>query len=296
MAEQLRFQERLGQGRAVHRDERPVGPGTRRVDRTRDHLLPGAALPAQQDRGAGGGDARHLGEDLLHPLALADDVLDPVGPADLLLELLPLPLELLLQPFERRMQFQRLSDEAPDDRERAGVRLQRLGAGPPDPLGGQHPEDLVPDLDRHGDVGQRLRRLFPVRPRLVEERRLLPHIGEGGGAAGLHRLPDDPLPPHVARAGALLRRVPGGYLHPDLPGGGVGQEDRRAVEAEQALEGAEGGPQGPGEVLGGREDLPHLVDGGDLRLFRGSAGCHAMIIARRQGENENSQESGRPEV
>jgi hypothetical protein len=296
VAEELGLEKRLGQRRAIHRDERTFRPGARQVNRPGDHLLAGTALAAQKDRGARGSDACHLAENLLHPLALADDVLDPVGLADLLLELLLLPLELLLQPVDRRMHLQRLADEASDYRKCPGVRLQCLGAGSADPFAGQHPEDFVPDLDGDGDIGERARRPLSVGPRFVQEGRLLPHVGDGGRAAGLHRLPDDTFPPHVAGAAAFFRSVAGGQLHPDLARGGVGQENRRPVETEQALEGAKRGSHRPREVLRGRKDLPYLVNSGDLLLFRGSAVGHGLIISRGEGRNENSKGSRRPEV
>jgi len=56
IAEQLAFQEGLGEGAAVDGDELEVLPRARLVDRPGDHLLAGAALAGEQDRAVGGRD------------------------------------------------------------------------------------------------------------------------------------------------------------------------------------------------------------------------------------------------
>ena len=73
MAEELGFEQCLGQGAAVDGDELPAAAGVV-VDGARDQLLAGARLAGDQHGGHGLGDALHDGEDLLHPRALADDV------------------------------------------------------------------------------------------------------------------------------------------------------------------------------------------------------------------------------
>ena len=50
VAEQLRLEQRLGNRRAVDGDERAVGAVAERVQRAREELLAGAALPEQQHR------------------------------------------------------------------------------------------------------------------------------------------------------------------------------------------------------------------------------------------------------
>ena len=249
------------------------------VDRAGDHLLPRPALPAQQHGGARRGDAGHRGEDLLHPLALADDALDPVRLPDRLFEFLALASELVLEPVDRLVELQGLPDEAADHGQRARVAFQRPGARGAGPLGGDHAERLGADADGDGDVGKGGALRFPVGPGLVEERGLLPDVGEGDRAARLHRLPDDPLAPDVPRAVALLRGIPGRHRHADLAGGLVGAEDGGAVETQEALERAQGDAERTLQVLRGSEDLGHLVDGRDLG-FLGRAGVgHPGIIA-----------------
>src|SRR5262249_10823441 len=64
VAKQLAFEERLGDGRAVERNERTVAPGAAVVDRSRDQFLARPAFAADQDRGRGPGDAADLVLDL----------------------------------------------------------------------------------------------------------------------------------------------------------------------------------------------------------------------------------------
>ena len=49
VAEELALEERLGDGRAVDRDERPAPPVRDLVDAPREHLLAGAALADERD-------------------------------------------------------------------------------------------------------------------------------------------------------------------------------------------------------------------------------------------------------
>ena len=87
VAEQLALQHALGQGRAVDRHERPVGTRAEVVDRAGDQLLAGAAFAFDEHRGLGVGHLLDQPEDLLHRLALAHDVVQPVGPGKVLAEL-----------------------------------------------------------------------------------------------------------------------------------------------------------------------------------------------------------------
>ena len=66
VAEQLRFQQRLGNGRAVDGDERLARARRALVDVAGDHLLAGAALAGDQDGGVGGGDAGGELDDARH--------------------------------------------------------------------------------------------------------------------------------------------------------------------------------------------------------------------------------------
>ncbi len=73
MAEQLALQQRLGDGGAVNRQERPVGPAAVVVDGAGDQFLAGAALAEDEDVDVLGGDAADGLAHLLHDEAAADD-------------------------------------------------------------------------------------------------------------------------------------------------------------------------------------------------------------------------------
>ena len=73
MAEQLRFEQRLGNGRAVHLDERHVALGAAVVDQPRHHLLAGAGLAGDEHGALGFGDELGALNDLLHDAAAADE-------------------------------------------------------------------------------------------------------------------------------------------------------------------------------------------------------------------------------
>ena len=76
MAEQLGFQEILGQGRAIDRDKRREAPPAVEMKRARDQFLAGAAL-AQHQYGAVA---------IRHPLHQAKHLLHGGGPAHNLIE------------------------------------------------------------------------------------------------------------------------------------------------------------------------------------------------------------------
>ncbi len=70
--EQLALQQRLGNGRAVDRQEAPGCPRAVLIDGPRDQLLAGAALAADQHGDVLRGDAADCFVDLLHRFAAAD--------------------------------------------------------------------------------------------------------------------------------------------------------------------------------------------------------------------------------
>jgi hypothetical protein len=74
VAEQLAFEQGLGQGRAVDLDERLVRPQAVVVDRVGDEVLAGAALAADQHGRVAVGDLLDQPVDLLHRVARADHV------------------------------------------------------------------------------------------------------------------------------------------------------------------------------------------------------------------------------
>ncbi len=73
MAEELRFQQRLRNRRAVHLDERHLPLSTAIVDGSRDQLLPRAGLAGDQHRAAGGRHQLDATDHLVDRAAVADD-------------------------------------------------------------------------------------------------------------------------------------------------------------------------------------------------------------------------------
>ena len=73
VAEQLRLQERFGDGRAVHLDQRHLALRAVEMNRPRDHLLAGARFAGDQHRALRLGDHLRGLDDVLDPPAAADD-------------------------------------------------------------------------------------------------------------------------------------------------------------------------------------------------------------------------------
>ena len=93
VAEELGFEQLLGDCAAVDRDQHPLGTTAVVVERPGDELLAGAALSRDQHRAVG---VRHLLDDGEHPLqrcALSDDVVELVAGAELAVERAVLGLE-----------------------------------------------------------------------------------------------------------------------------------------------------------------------------------------------------------
>src|SRR6185503_17469582 len=90
VAKQLAFDQVLGDCRAVDLDERTLDPVRVVVDRVGNQLLAGPVFPLDQDIGVAGGDALDELEQLLHLLALSNNVRKAVLAPDLVLQLLML--------------------------------------------------------------------------------------------------------------------------------------------------------------------------------------------------------------
>jgi hypothetical protein len=90
VAEKLRFDQLVGDGRAVHLHERLIAPGRERVDGTRDHFLAGAVLTHDEDTAVRRRRRPDLAAELDDRGAGADDL---VRPLDALAEQPVLPLE-----------------------------------------------------------------------------------------------------------------------------------------------------------------------------------------------------------
>jgi hypothetical protein len=79
VSEELALEQRLRHGRAVDGDERSVLPLAVPVERPRDQLLSGAALPGDEDRHIGLGGLLDELEDLLHLRASPPDLVERFG-------------------------------------------------------------------------------------------------------------------------------------------------------------------------------------------------------------------------
>ena len=79
VAEELAFEQCLGDGGAVDRDERRRGAPAQLVDRLRQQLLAGAALAEQQYRNVGRRDLFDVAQHLQHFRAARDDSVDRRG-------------------------------------------------------------------------------------------------------------------------------------------------------------------------------------------------------------------------
>jgi hypothetical protein len=95
VAEQLAFEERLGDGAAVYRHERLVAAHAVVVYRSGDHLFAGAAAAGDEYAGVGAGNFPDEGEDFLHRRSLAHYIVE----RELLFDLAPEMGHLLLEDF-----------------------------------------------------------------------------------------------------------------------------------------------------------------------------------------------------
>jgi hypothetical protein len=151
MPEELALEQRLGDGGAVHREERTVGATAGAMDRPRHQLLSrtGLAFDHHRDRRRCG--ALHQAEHLGHGLAGADDIHEALAPgqvapqsphlrAQASFRLLQASVELRVLDGDRNAARQRLEEDEVvfaegaaaviddlDDADRAAASLQRCG-------------------------------------------------------------------------------------------------------------------------------------------------------------------------
>ena len=155
--EQLALQQRIGQRRDVHRDERLFPPLAMLVQAPGNHLLARAAFAHDQHRGLGIGDLRQLVVQLEHGRALAQDVLEAARSLQRLAERMDLLLE--LPPFDRaaeddgqQLHFDRLGDEVVGPRANGGNGRLQVAEGRHDddrhvrPVGRQPAQNSSPSM------------------------------------------------------------------------------------------------------------------------------------------------------
>jgi hypothetical protein len=113
VAEELALQQGLGDGGAVHRDERPGRSLRVRVDGAGDQLLAGSALAGDEHGDVGRSDADHPREQLTHRRGPTDQVVQLVSLAELVgeqphVDEEPAPLERALDAHQELALLERL--------------------------------------------------------------------------------------------------------------------------------------------------------------------------------------------
>src|SRR5581483_261893 len=148
VSEQFGFDQRLRECRTVHLHEGSVLAGTKIVNRPRDQLLAGAAFSAQENRRIAGRGLMNVRKDLVHQLALADDVLELVPALQLALQHAVLTHQMGPIGFDRLMEPDSLTDQVRYHAEKADIALiadRRLSGT----LYGQHAEAAALGLYRN---------------------------------------------------------------------------------------------------------------------------------------------------
>ncbi len=230
--EQLAFEERLGERRAVDRHERAAGARAVLVDGPRHELLPGAALARQEDRRVGLRHARNERQDgdhggaLPHHAVLQDGVLDE-------------PPVLALQPFDLPGVLEGDGGDPRDRRQQLEMGLVEAGLGARR-VEVEGPEDAL--AERQGD-GQDRVHVGAQQAGGRAEVRSVPHVVAqdrdalledplGDRPADADRAPRDALTVHPEGVVDLPRRAAG-----DQEGAALGGNDFEDRLQEPALEG-----------------------------------------------------------
>ena len=278
VAEQLRLDQRVGKRGAAHLDERLLRPQRVVVDGVGDQLLAGAGLAADEHRGVGLRDLRHLLVHLPRGTAGADDVREVVAFAQLLPQVRVLveqsPPLLLDQPLH----VERLRDHRADDAEElhaAVVVALRLEAE----VDGERADGGAVHRDRHADEAELLladgrdgagRRLRNAGSRLTR--------GTTIGSPAFDHLAGDPLADLEAHgAGAVLEAL--GGLDQQLA---VAQQRHHAAHhAVVADERGEHTLHRSLQIERARQGLAHLQQGRQApRIARGGSGIGSGLGGR----------------
>src|SRR5262249_19018042 len=277
IAEQLRFDQALGQRRAAHFHERLVGAKRVVVDRVGDELLAGPRLAADQDRRVGPRDLSDLFVDLAHGAAAADQVREVVALAQLLLQVRVLVDQALLVFVDHPPGLERLGDHRGDDTEKLDAPLE-VAIGLEPQIDRQRPDGAPVEEDRHTHEAELLvRQLRP--PRAVQERRLAADPRHDDRLAALDDPAGDPLAELITDARRVAEAVGSGHAQLAV---GMPQRDDAAHRAGVAGEHFQDAMERHLQVQRPRHRLTDLEERGQtphfarvpLRLADDSVGCH----------------------
>ena len=204
VAEELRFDQRVGQRRAAHLHERLLGAQRVVVDGVRDQLLAGARLAADEHRRVRLRDLRDL---LVHQprrTAGADDVGEVVALAQLLPQvgvLVEQPPPLLL---DQPLDVERLRDHRADDAEELHAAVE-IALGLEAQVDAQRPDGGALQHDRHAHEAQFLAKAVAALGGAVEEGRFAADARHDDRLAALGHLAGNAFSELVAhRPGAIL--------------------------------------------------------------------------------------------
>ena len=205
VAEELTFDDRLGQRGTTYLDEGLCGAQAVVVDRVGDELLARAAFAAYQHRCIAGCDLRDHVVNRLYSVRGADDI----GRMEAVLQFLLQPGILLEQPapvfLDRLPKLDSLCDHRGNRREQPHIFLERDGLGE-QPVGAERADYFVTDLDRDAYKRDLLLAEPSARTCAVEKHRFLGDTGHDERAAGLHDLARDALAKLVSPALPLAVR------------------------------------------------------------------------------------------
>ncbi len=271
VTEELGLQQGLGQGGTVELDEGAVPAAAQVVDGPGDDLLAGAGLAPQQDSGLARRGLVHIGEHLLHALAVADDVLQAVAPLEFLLQ-----AELLLHQFlalrgHGAVQAHGLADEVGHHGEEAHVALEALAVRLPFPVHAEDAHGLAPYLDGHADESHLVARLQGAGTGAVEEKGFGVHVGHHGRHPRLDDAAAHPLPDEKAPAADLLLCEPGSRHHLQLAAF-LHEAHHAAPHLKVGGKKVQDAPQGLAQIEGRVQHLADLVNGHQLDAAFGFAG------------------------
>ena len=205
IAEQLRFDEALGQRRAADLDERPLRPQRVVMDGLRDQLLAGARLAADEHGRVGPRDLRDLLVDQPHRTARAEDVREIVALAQLALEVRVFLAQPLALGVDDALNADRLRHQRRDDAKELH-RAVEIALGFETEVGAERADGLPVQQNRDADVADLLAPQLRTIGGAPQEHRLARHFRHDDRLAALHDAAGDPFAEPELRVDFPARR------------------------------------------------------------------------------------------